>query len=59
MFPMAGGFVFAIQDEAISKCSYLKYIIKDPKVVTDMSPLWLFVGNRPTFDSLMYKTCPY
>jgi hypothetical protein len=35
MFPTAEGFVSAIQDEAISKLSYIKYVIKDPKVVTD------------------------
>jgi len=34
MFPTLEGFVFAIQDEAISNCCCLKYIIQDPKVVT-------------------------
>ena len=35
MLPTAEVFVFAMQHEAISKCSYLKHIIKNPKLVND------------------------
>jgi len=43
--------MFAIQDEVISTGNYLKYIIKDPNVITNARyPPWFFIGNYSTCD---------
>ena len=50
--------MFVITDEVFSTRKYLKYFIKDPKVLNDMSPLWLFVTEYPSCDSLLSLTSP-